>query len=163
MIGRVFWVPTPPAANHYFTNHPYFFSNLLGVHYYPNSLDWRSQSGACKADVDGDGVVLAMTDGVLILRRMLGLSGEALTEGVTHTCVPLSPVGIAATISIASYDLDGDGVVRAETDGLLLLRAMLGFRNSALVSGAIGVSATRRTGAEIVSYLTTSCSFNLLQ
>ena len=32
-------------------------------------------------DVDDDGQVYALTDGLLILRRLLGLSGAALTNG----------------------------------------------------------------------------------
>ena len=32
-------------------------------------------------DVDGDGSTLAATDGLLVVRRLLGLSGPALTAG----------------------------------------------------------------------------------
>ncbi|MBL8310281.1 MAG: hypothetical protein JNL19_07655 [Burkholderiales bacterium] len=40
----------------------------------------------CKPD--GDGQSLAMTDGLLILRAMLGLSGDALTAGAVNTAHP---------------------------------------------------------------------------
>jgi hypothetical protein len=109
--------------------------------------------------VDGDGAVLAMTDGVLVLRRMLGLSGAALIEGASHACVPLSAAGIVSAITLTNYDLDGDGQVRAETDGLLLLRAMLGIRGAALVSGVVGAGATRQTDAQILNYLSNTCAF----
>jgi len=36
-------------------------------------------------DVDGDGQTLAMTDGVMILRRMLGITGSAITQGVKNS------------------------------------------------------------------------------
>jgi hypothetical protein len=41
-----------------------------------------------KLDVDGDGEANAMTDGVLILRAMLGLSGDALIAGATDASHP---------------------------------------------------------------------------
>jgi hypothetical protein len=37
---------------------------------------------SCLPDIDGDGKVSAMTDGLLMLRGMLGLSGDALTNKV---------------------------------------------------------------------------------
>jgi len=41
-----------------------------------------------KLDADGDGQTLAMTDGLLILRAMLGLSGDALTAGAVNAAHP---------------------------------------------------------------------------
>jgi hypothetical protein len=41
-----------------------------------------------KLDVDGDGEVNAMTDGLLILRAMLGLSGDALIAGARNAAHP---------------------------------------------------------------------------
>ena len=135
------------------------FSNVIGVVNSSVTVGWAHQVYSCKPDVDGDGAVLAMTDGVLILRRMLGLIGTALTQGATHACAPLSAAGIASAILLPNYDVDGDGFVRAETDGVLLLRALLGFKGSALVTGATGTTASRRTGDEILNYLRNNCSF----
>ena len=39
-------------------------------------------------DADGDGQALAMTDGLLLLRAMLGLTGDALTQGATNASHP---------------------------------------------------------------------------
>ena len=50
-------------------------------------------------------------------------------------------------------DIDGDGEPRALTDGLLLIRYLFGFRDDALVNGAIGDGATRRTAEEIDAYI----------
>lgn len=160
--GQVFMVPTQPSLNYYFPSLPYSFSNVGGgAANLPAVNDYRYQSSTCRADVDGDGSVMAMTDGVLILRRMLGLTGAALVQSATHSCVPLSSAGIAANLQLSAYDLDGDGVVTPATDGLLLLRALLGFRNDALVRDAIGASATRRGGGDITNFLTYSCGFTL--
>ncbi len=44
-------------------------------------LDSLKNDPARKLDLDGDGQTLAMTDGLLLLRAMLGLSDDALTQG----------------------------------------------------------------------------------
>jgi hypothetical protein len=41
-----------------------------------------------KLDVDGDGEANALTDGLLILRAMLGLSGDALIAGASNASHP---------------------------------------------------------------------------
>jgi len=161
MSGQVFFVPTPGGSTMFFTPTPVSFSNVNGLVTYGGYISWNYGSSACSLDVDGDGARLASTDGILILRRMLGLSGDALVEGATHACVPRSPAGIAQSISLVNYDIDGDGQTRAETDGLLLLRAMLGFRGTALITGAIGVNATRRTALDIQNFFSSYCSLYL--
>lgn len=44
----------------------------------------------------------------------------------------------ASHAAVCSMDIDGNGRVEATTDGLLMMRYMLGIRGSALVSGALG-------------------------
>jgi hypothetical protein len=92
---------------------------------------------------------------------MMGLTGDALTVAATHSCVPLTASQIAYRAYPPAYDLDGDGMVGANTDGLLLLRVLLGFRGEALVDGALGTAATRRTAGEILTYLQGTCGFAL--
>lgn len=100
-----------------------------------------------------------MTDGLLILRRMLGLSGDALLAGATHACSPRTATSVASSVNLTALDIDGDGSTRADTDGLLLLRSMLGIRGDAMVQDAIGAGAARRTAADINSYLQSTCLF----
>lgn len=52
-----------------------------------------------------------------------------------------------------SLDIDGDGTVTALTDGLLLQRYLFGLRGASLISGAIGVGATRTTANQIEAYI----------
>ena len=161
MSGQVFFIPSTSVTPLYFPNSPLQFSNVSGLvtdNTYQPQAYIRS---ACSADVDGDGARLAMTDGVLILRRMFGLTGAALTTGATNACSPRSAAGITTAISLPGFDLDGDGQTRPETDGVLLLRAMLGFRGDALINNAIGANATRKTAADVLSYLNATCSFTL--
>lgn len=56
-----------------------------------------------------------------------------------------------------SLDIDGDGVVSATTDGLILLRAMLGFSGSAALANAVGAGAARPTWPQVRDYLFDQC------
>lgn len=56
-----------------------------------------------------------------------------------------------------TMDLDGDGAVTATGDGLMLVRALLGFGGSGVTTNAASVSGTRRTWGEIRAHLNTSC------
>lgn len=161
MMGQVFFIPSASSTPLYFPTSPMQFSNVTGVVTDNTYRPYAVVNSACSADVDGDGARMAMTDGILILRRMLGLAGAALTTGATNACAPRSAAGIASAINLAGFDLDGDGQTRVETDGVLLLRALLGFRGDALIANAIGVNATRRTAADILGYLNSTCSYNL--
>jgi len=52
-----------------------------------------------------------------------------------------------------SLDVDGNGVCDAMTDGLLIMRYLMGARGDTLIEGAIGAGATRTTAEEIEAYL----------
>jgi len=52
-----------------------------------------------------------------------------------------------------AFDVDGNGAVDALTDGLLLLRYLMGLRGAALIQGAVGAPALRRTAADIEAYI----------
>ena len=107
-------------------------------------------------NIDGDGTYDALTDGVIILRYLLGLTGSALTNGAVGSGATR---GVAADIvpyldSIrVNLDVDGNGQADARTDGLMILRYLFGFRGAALFSNdAIGSGATR-TPAQTESYI----------
>lgn len=52
-----------------------------------------------------------------------------------------------------SIDVDGDGSVDPLTDGLLIIRYLLGFSGNSLIDGAVGTDATRKTSEEIEDYI----------
>lgn len=58
-----------------------------------------------------------------------------------------------ATAFGQGLDIDGNGSYSATTDGLLVLRYLLGLRGSALINGAIGASPTRSSASTIEAYL----------
>jgi predicted outer membrane repeat protein len=79
----------------------------------------------------------AATDGALLQRFLFGYSGAALVAGVTSSTATRSATEIAAHLSalLIHLDIDGDGMVSANTDGALILRYLRGLRGNALVQG----------------------------
>ena len=63
-------------------------------------------------------------------------------------------------VAQCSLDLDGNGVIDALTDGLMLTRAMFGLTGTAVTNGAIGSGATRTTWAQIRAFVNASCATN---
>ena len=161
MSGQVFFVPSQNSGPYYFSSSPVRFNNVTGLTNYTDYIPYYYSSAACNLDVDGDGARMLATDGILIVRRMLGLTGSALVAGATNACAPRSAAGIAQAIALAAYDIDGDGRTDAATDGLLLLRAMLGFRGTALINGAVGANAIRKTAFEIENFFNSACNYPL--
>ncbi|MEE9344987.1 MAG: hypothetical protein V3U88_05215 [Methylococcales bacterium] len=107
------------------------------------------------SDVDGNGQSDALTDGLLIIRFLFGLSGSALTEGAIGAGSSMNSTQIIAflTTNSAAMDVDGNGSSDALTDGLLIIRYLFGIRGSALISGAIGPGATRSTIIDVENFL----------
>jgi hypothetical protein len=67
----------------------------------------------------------------------------------------LTSVSMVSAAAAGPFDIDGNGVSDAATDGTLILRYEFGFRDTALTAGAIGTGATRTTPAAIEAYFAT--------
>ena len=94
----------------------------------------------CTLDVDRNGAVSPSTDGMLVLRYLLGLRGATLTTGVIGAAATLSADEIVSNLAALNFDADGDGAERGTTDGLLIVRLMLGLNGAALTTGATAVA-----------------------
>lgn len=131
-------------------------ADVLCVH---NELNPSATAGTQTRllDVDLDGNVDALTDGLLILRRAFTFGGTTLTTGVVATgAARTDPAAIASYIdSIAPVlDVDGAGGFDALTDGLLLFRSMFGFTGTTLTANAVATGAPRSSAALIEGYIT---------
>jgi hypothetical protein len=110
-------------------------------------------------DVDASGAQTkydGLTDGLLAIRRLFGLDGSALTSaalGATATRTDPADVARYLDASRAALDIDGDGRADALSDGMLIVRYLLGLRGGALTNSAITPGAPRNTAALIEGYL----------
>ena len=107
-------------------------------------------------DIDGNGDLDALTDGLLILRGMFGLTGEALTSGaIGSNAIITDQADIESRINNLGtlLDVDDDGNVDALTDGLIILRYLFGLRDEPLVLGVISPDSQRSETSLIVNYL----------
>jgi hypothetical protein len=106
-------------------------------------------------DIDLNQSYDALTDGVLILRHLFGISGSQLTNSAIGSGAQRSSSGIQTFLGYINpqLDIDGDGRADALTDGILVVRYLFGLRGSALVAGAIGIGATRTSASQIEAYI----------
>jgi predicted extracellular nuclease len=97
----------------------------------------------------------AASDGVILLRYLLGYRGNALLAGISavRTSQEIETY-LAARVAANDFDVDGDSTTRATTDGLIILRRMLlrTESNPAVITvGKNPVSTPPLTDAQIVS------------
>lgn len=109
-------------------------------------------------DMDGNGQYDALSDGLLILRSMFGLRGDALIAGTIGSGATLETAEeIQAEIDLLGkrLDIDDNGSIDALTDGLLILRYLFGLSGNTLTNGVIGSNANRTDNVQIESYIST--------
>ena len=120
------------------------------------------QPATCDLDADANVSVKAMTDGILALRWMLGMTGTAATQGAIGALPGRTlATDIAAHLNLQRIDIDGDSSVDAATDGVLLLRALLGLIGTAVTNGAVSPCATRTTWEDIRAHLAGTCGLTV--
>lgn len=109
-------------------------------------------------DLDGNGQYDALTDGLLLLRGMFGLSSDTLVSGVVSSDAAYSESrDIEERIEILGElaDIDGNGNIDALTDGILTLRYLFGLEGSDLIDGVVANNSTRTTAQQIKAHLDT--------
>ena len=107
-------------------------------------------------DIDGNTKYDALTDGLLVLRHMFGLTDDALIVGTIATDAQYtSAVEIQERITLLGdlADIDGNGEIDALTDGLIVLRYLFGLRGDSLVIGVLASDATRTSYEAIEAHL----------
>ena len=115
-------------------------------------------------DLDGDQRYDALSDGLLILRSMFGLTGDALILGALSTNAMYTT---AAEIESrfqnieSRLDVDDNGITDALTDGLIILRHLFGLSGDDLVKNVIASDAQRTSAYQISSYVGQLTSLNV--
>lgn len=117
---------------------------------------------ACSLDLDRDGYVSPELDGLLLLRALFGVRRDALVGDLVHACSTRpSSEDIASVVAqqtlIGVLNADGAGETLATTDGLLILRYLLGLRGDALIASARGNGLVIRSANDIEYFLQATC------
>ena len=111
-------------------------------------------------DVDGNGKVSALGDGLMVIRKLFGtafdgdvLTNKAISSEATRTSQEIHDF-IQGAIDNKTLDVDGDGEVTALGDGLMIIRKLFGsaFDGNKLTDKAMSNDATRTT-EEIHEYI----------
>ena len=117
-----------------------------------------AEQGAVSLDIDQDGAVNPLSDGLLLLRALFGFEGASLVAGALGpNAENQDPESVLQEINALKpyIDVDQDGSVAALSDGLLILRSLFGFEGTALVSGAINLSQANRVDPALIrNYIT---------
>jgi hypothetical protein len=109
-------------------------------------------------DIDGNGALAPLTDGLLVLRARFGFSGPSLTNGaIGDNCTRCDSTSVLPYINGLglTLDIDDDDTLQPLTDGLLILRFLFGFGGTTLTGGAVDPDCGRCDAAAIVPYLQT--------
>ena len=93
----------------------------------------------------------AASDGVLLIRYLLGYRDSALTNGAISGSARRNATQIAAHIAanLTLFDVDGDGQTLATTDGIMILRRLLGITDPASITQ--GAKNSIRSDAAVLS------------
>jgi CHRD domain len=100
----------------------------------------------------------AFTDGLIMLRYMLNITGPALVNGAFGPTATRTDPALIKTFldnTKLAYDVDGNGTVDAATDGILIMRHLIGMKDAELVDGALGAGATRTSATDVAAYIAT--------
>jgi len=110
-------------------------------------------------DVDGNGTADGLTDGILVIRYLFGITGSALIADAvdTNNCTNCTADDIESYLAVAQtaiLDVDGNGTADGLTDGILVIRYLFGITGSALIADAVDTNnCTRCTAQDIEAYL----------
>ena len=122
------------------------------------AYEYATAAAAKVLDIDGNDRYDALTDGLLLIRYLFGLTGLPLVDAAIGTGASrMTPDAISDYVANirALVDIDGDGRVDALTDGLLVCRYLFGLRGVALINGALAPGAIRLAADAIEAQIAT--------
>jgi hypothetical protein len=139
---------------------PVYIEGVLGSAYCLSTAN----GCACDASAGFQSAPGAITNSQFVCVRHVSSPNQSeITRSVFHAG------GAAATFRVATgpilggacnLDVDGNQVIDARTDGLILIRAMLGLTGASVTEHALGSGASRDTWAAIRQFLNGNCGSN---
>jgi hypothetical protein len=116
----------------------------------------------CYLDVNNDQKINLTQDGLIIARHLQGQTSTSLIKGTT-VAANQEEFAIQTKLNVGrpTWDLTGGNLGRADIEGLILLRLMLGIDNTNLLRGiTLPADSTVRTPAAIRNFINTHCGSN---
>jgi poly(3-hydroxybutyrate) depolymerase len=135
----------------------------------PNMMNWlfiqrlNEAPQTCNLDINAGGA-FDLKDARAALAWMLGFRGTTLENFAGFSGVNAAAIDqfLSAQKASGALDLDGDGEVRATTDGLMLLRIALGITDGvAITNKALNASGSRGNWSAVRNHLVNSCKLTL--
>lgn len=96
-----------------------------------------------------------LVDGIIIARYLAGKRGAQLTSNVTTATVNWVELETKLELLKPTLDIDGDNLLEANKDGLLMIRYLLGLKDTALIAQLDLTHSKRKTATEIKQYIET--------
>jgi hypothetical protein len=98
---------------------------------------------ACRLNVNGDTQNEAATDGVMLMRYLLGYRGSALTAGMTLNANRATPQAVEAFLASNNYDVSGSTTTSAHAlrDGVVIMRYLQNATGNTMIAGT-GIADT---------------------
>ena len=124
-------------------------------------VDAVQQAPVATLDVDASITATkydALTDGLIVIRYLFGLTGESLTTGALGgTATRMDPAAVKVYLDgiRSALDIDGNGTPDALTDGMLVLRYLFGLRGASLITGAFDPMGSRTSPEAIGAHIET--------
>jgi hypothetical protein len=102
--------------------------------------------------------------GYIIIDTAAGTGFPATIRRIVYEDIPNTGILVPCLLDVttSALDVDGNCVVDALSDGLMITRAMLGLTGTSVTNGAIGTGAVRTTWEQIRPYLNQQLRANFL-
>ncbi|TKB72677.1 MAG: LEPR-XLL domain-containing protein, partial [Nitrospira sp.] len=108
-------------------------------------------------DVDLNGQADALSDGIVIIRHLFGFTGNALVDGAVdpdgRRTDPTEIANYLDSIRTTALDVDLNQNADAFSDGIMIIRSLFGFTDTALTDGAVDPGGGRTDPSDIASFL----------
>lgn len=113
---------------------------------------------ACNLDADGNGGALdGFTDGIAILRYLLGVGNATLATGITLNAPRNTPALVRAYLDTQNLAVVSPTIPDGFVDGIIILRLMLGVGNATLLNGVTLPAGAPTTAAAIRAQVNSRC------
>ena len=113
---------------------------------------------SCNLDADGNGGALdGFSDGVAILRYMLGIGNATFANGITLNSPRNTPALVKAYLDTQNLAVVSPTTFDGFVDGVIILRLMLGIGNATLLNGIALPAGAPTTAAAIRAQVNSRC------